>query len=54
MSTFYSPLTEIREDVGSESRSPTPTIDIDGWGEDWIKLVLKLCGPRRKANVFVL
>ena len=39
VSTFYSPLTEVSKGIDSGSRNPAPTIDIDGWGEDWIKLV---------------
>ena len=50
VSTFYSPLTEVWEDVGSESRSPTPTIDIDGWGEDWIKLVQSYVDPEGRQK----
>ena len=51
VSTFYSPLTEVSEDEGSESRNPAPTININGWGEDWIKLVTPSGG---KTKMFVL
>ena len=50
VTTFYSPLTEVREDIGNESRSPTPTINIEGWGEDWIKLVQSYVDPEGRQN----
>ena len=40
VTTFYSPLTEIKDDTENGSRSPTPKVSIKGWeDEDWINLI---------------